>query len=81
MNTVYDWLTVALFGGLIVLFLQRSSQETHTDHLWQYFPPALGCGIANYFGNEGNALVAVAILVATLAYIGYVLKPFPPFNR
>lgn len=77
MNTLYDWLTVAFFGGLIVLFLQRSSQETHTDHLWQYLPPALGCAVANYFGNQGYGIVAMTVLVASAAYVFYVLKPFP----
>ena len=77
MSTVYDWLTVAVFAGLVVLFLQRSSKDEPTDHLWQYLPPALGCGLSNYLGNEGYHLAAVATLVATGAYIFYVLKPFP----
>ncbi len=76
MQTVYDWLTVAVFAGLVVLFLQRSSREELTDHLWQYLPPALGCGLANYLGNEGHDLAAVVTLVAVGAYIYYVLKPY-----
>src|SRR5438270_378984 len=27
MDTVYDWMTIAVFGGLVVLFLHRSMQE------------------------------------------------------
>lgn len=81
MHTVYDWLTVAVFSGLIVLFLQRSSLEQQTDSIWHYLPPALGCAVANYLGNEGYPLPAVAVLVATAAFIWYVLKPFPLSGR
>lgn len=77
MHTVYDWLTVAVFSGLIVLFLQRSSQEEQTDSIWHYLPPALGCAVANYLGNDVNDYLAVGVLVATAAFIWYVLKPFP----
>ena len=27
METVYDWVTVAIFAGLVVLFVQRSTTE------------------------------------------------------
>ena len=77
MQTVYDWLTVAIFAGLVVLFLQRSSRDEPSDHLWQYFPPAIGCGLSNYLGNEGYHVPAVGVIVAVGVYIHYVLKPFP----
>lgn len=76
MQTVYDWLTVSAFAGLLVLFLQRSSRADLTDHLWQYLPPAVGCGLANYLGNEGYDVFAVLTLVAVGAYVYYVLKPY-----
>lgn len=75
METAYDWITVAIFAGLAVLLLQRSSEEVPRDKMWQYLPPALGCAVANYFGNEGNHVVAVVVLAATLGYVFYVLKP------
>ena len=36
METPYDWLTVGIFAGLIVLFMQRSTAESdHVDDpLW-----------------------------------------------
>jgi hypothetical protein len=76
MQTVYDWITLAIFAGLVVLFLQRSSQEEPTDSLWSYLGAGVGCAVANYFGNEGNHIVAIAIVVATVAFIIIVLKPF-----
>ncbi len=76
METVYDWFAVGIFVGLAVLFLQRSSEDEPRDKIYHYAPPAIGCAIANYVGNEGYMIVAVLLLVAILAYIYYVLKPF-----
>lgn len=76
METVFDWVSLGIFGGLIVLFLERSSKPEPVDHLWQYLVPSVGCAIANYAGNHGSPIVAVAIVVGILAYIHVVLKPF-----
>jgi hypothetical protein len=76
LETAYDWITVLIFAGLIVLFLQRSTDEEPKDNLWHYLAPSAGCALANYVGNEGYAIAAVAIIVSILAYIYYVLKPF-----
>jgi hypothetical protein len=76
MQTVYDWITLSIFAGLVVLFLQRSTHEEPTDSLWSYLGAGVGCAVANYFGNEGNHIVAIGVIAATLAYIFMVLKPF-----
>lgn len=76
METVYDWVSLALFGGLIVLFLERSSMPDPPDRVWHYLPPAIGCAGANYAGNEGWPLLAVLLLGAVIAYIVYILKPW-----
>ena len=75
MQTIWDWLTIGLFAGLVILLLQRSAEPRPTDRLWQYAPPAVACMAANQFGNNGYALPAVLLLVAGLAYVWYVLKP------
>lgn len=77
METVYDWITIAIFGGLVVLFLQRSVAETEPqDTILHYLPPAIGCAVANYVGNQGQGPLSAVIVVAVLAYILLVLKPF-----
>ena len=81
METVYDWITVAIFGGLVVLFLHRSVQPGEPqDHILQYLPPAIGCAIANYVGNHVDppfgGVASFLIVVAVLVYIVIVLKPF-----
>lgn len=75
METLFDWLTVLTFCGLAVLYLQRSSMDEPPDKIWHYAPPAIGCALVNYLGNEGFAVVGIAVLVAVFAYIFYVLKP------
>lgn len=74
METVWDWVTVMLFAGLITLFLHRSAAETPQDKLWQYAPPALVCAVANYLGNEGYGLAAAALLALGGVYMVRVLK-------
>lgn len=82
METPYDWITIVVFAGLIVLFLQRSQGQAR-DHLWQYLVAAVGCAVTNYLGNEalkGDAIAyhaaAIAIGVGTIAFIWIILKPF-----
>lgn len=84
MQTVYDWVTVAIFAGLIVIFLQRSVGDGEPqDSILSYLPPAIGCAVSNWFGNKGieegsAAFQAIAALgiAAVLAYTYYVIKPF-----
>ena len=76
MKTPYDIVTLALFAGIIVLFLQRSTAKREDPHpLWQYLVAAIGCAVANYFGNEGSPIGAVAMLLLTVGFIVRVLKP------
>lgn len=80
-ETVWDWITVIAFSGLVTLLLQRSAEETPRDKLWQYAPPAIGCAIANYVGNEGYGPFAAILLVGVVAYIFIVLKVPNPFQQ
>jgi hypothetical protein len=77
LETVYDWITVAIFGGLVVLFLHRSVQPGEPqDTILHYLPPSIGCAVANWFGNEGQGLISFLIVLGVLVYILLVLKPF-----
>lgn len=91
METVYDWVTVAIFAGLIVLFLQRSSGAGEPqDSIWQYLIASVGCAVANYLGNQAvkheggvdylNHGLAIVVLAGTIAYIWIVLKPLSGFG-
>lgn len=78
LETFYDWVTVAIFAGLVVLFLQRSTGDDDTVHdpLWMYLAASGGCAVANYLGNDGLHFPAIVALVATLAFVVHFLKPF-----
>lgn len=77
MQTVFDWITVVFFAGLIVVMLQSSTGDEHPRvPLWHFAPPALGCAVTNYLGNHGQAVFACLIFVASILYALYYLKPF-----
>jgi hypothetical protein len=76
LSTVYDLVTIVLFAGLAILFLQRSlGPPSDRDRIYYYAPPAIGCATANWFGNQHQDLIAIAIIVASIAYTFIVLKP------
>lgn len=83
METPYDWITVGIFAGLIVLFMQRSMAEEprENDSLLLYLGAGVGCAVANYFGNEGQHVVAILVIAATLGFIFHFLKPFQSWPK
>ena len=78
MSSVYDWVSLAIFAGLIVLFLQRSTgdRDEKDASLLFYLGAGVGCAVANYLGNHGQDIAAIALLIATVAFIIVYLKPF-----
>lgn len=84
METVYDWVTVAIFAGLVVLFVQRSTADDEPqqhDSLLLYLAAAVGCAVANYLGNQGLHLFAIPLIAATIFFIVYYLRPFEYWPR
>lgn len=78
MSSVYDWVSLAIFAGLIVLFLQRSTgdQPQKDVSLLYYLGAGVACAVANYLGNKGQDLAAIALLIANVVFIVLFLKPF-----
>jgi hypothetical protein len=77
MQTIFDWVTMAVFSGLVVLFLNRSmAPEEKQDNIYHYGPPALGCAVANYLGNHDQRVAAIALIIAVVGYILFFLQPF-----
>ena len=76
METVYDWVTMALFAGLAVLFLQRSMEEELQDSILHYLIAGVGCALANYLGNSGQDILAILLIAATVGFILHFLRPF-----
>jgi hypothetical protein len=76
-STIYDVVTLALFAGLAILFLQRSvGPASPHDRIYHYIPPAIGCAVANWLGNQQLHIGAIATIVLSVAYVVLVLKPF-----
>lgn len=77
MKTIYDLISVALFAGLAILYLQRSaSDEPDTVELWKYAVAAVGCAVADYLGNNNKPLAAAIAFVALIVFSLWALKPF-----
>jgi len=82
MDTIYDWVTVAIFGALAILFLHRSAGPHRPgDRSIYYLPPAAGCAAANYLGNNDQRWAAIALTIAVVGYILFILKPFDAIER
>jgi hypothetical protein len=76
-KTIYDLVTVALFAGLAILYLMRSAgPQTPKDRIYHYLPPAAGCALANWLGNEHQDILAIGLIAAVVVYSMLVLKPF-----
>jgi hypothetical protein len=83
MDTIYDWVSLAIFAGLVVLFLQRSTSE-HTGKdapLLYYLGAGVGCAVANYLGDQGQHVIAILLLAATVAFVILCLKPLKSTPR
>ena len=84
MQTVYDWVTVAIFAGLVVLFVQRSTSDQEPaehDSMLLYLGAALGCAVSNWVGNKGLHILAIPLIGATILFIVYYLRPFKFWPR
>ena len=78
METVYDWVSLGIFAGLVVLFLQRSTSDPAEKDvsLLYYLGAGIGCAVADYAGNHGQDILGILLLTATVAFILFYLKPF-----
>ena len=73
METVFDWVTIIMFAGMVTHFLQQSANRgARQTPLWQYGIAAAGCALANWLGNEGQAAAAGGVIVLTLCFMAYV---------
>lgn len=82
MSSIYDWVSLAIFAGLVVLFLQRATGDRAEEDvsLFYYLGAAAGGAAGDYLGNHDQALVGALVLAATVAFIIFYLKPFK-FSR
>ena len=77
MSSIYDWVSLGIFAGIIVLFLHRATAERAEDDvsLIYYLVPAAGCAIGDYLGNHGEGLLGALMFAAAIAFVFFYLKP------
>lgn len=66
MSTIFDFVTVAIFLGLVVMYFKYEKSED--QDILAYIWPSLGCAMANYFGNKGFEIAGWAFIGLTLLY-------------
>lgn len=77
MSTVYDWVTVLIFIGLLGLYFLR--QDRTDVPLARYMIAAAGCALANWLGNENYSFAAMATIAATLYFTWFfIVTPSRP---
>jgi hypothetical protein len=76
MNTIYDWVTVALFAALLIMVVRGAAAGMSAARLLQYLGAAIGCALINWLGNNGYHVAAIACGAFVLLYTWVVLRPF-----
>ena len=77
MSSVYDWVSLAIFAGLVVLFLQRATADRAEEDvsLLYYLVASVGCAAGDYLGNHDQSVMGALVLAATVAFILFYLRP------
>ncbi len=77
MKTIFDFVTLGLFAGLAVLYLQRSaSAEPDPVAIWKYGLAAIGCGVADYLGDHDQRIASMFVFAAVVIFSLAMLHPF-----
>jgi len=72
METAFDFLTVACFAGLVIVFFQFTKRDTRT--LMQLMIAGAAFAIANQLGNAGLPIFALILIVAGAGYAALVVQ-------
>ncbi len=76
MKTVFDLVSLIMFAGLAILYLQRSaSPQPDSIALWKYAVAAIGCATADYLGDQGHAVMSVVVFAALIVFALLMLRP------
>jgi len=70
MQTVFDWITVAIFIATAGTFFYRTQHEW--PPLYKYLALSVGCAFANRLGNLGYiypALLLIGLLLGALIWL------------
>jgi len=77
LKSPYDLVSIIMFAGIAILFLQRSaSRERDSVAVWKYAVAFIGCAVGDVMGNNVLPIPAILVLVAALVFGVVMLKPF-----
>lgn len=77
MKTIFDLVTLALFAGLAILYLQRSASAAPDPvATWKYAIAAIGCAVADYLGDHDQQIASILIFAAVVIFSLATLHPF-----
>jgi hypothetical protein len=77
LKTIYDVISIVMFAGLAIIFLQRSaSRSPDSIPIWKYGIPAIGCAVGDYLGNHDQMIASIAIFLAVAGFSIMILRPF-----
>jgi hypothetical protein len=72
MASAFDFLTVAGFLGILLVYLQYTHRDMRA--LTQLMIPIIGLAVSNQIGNAGQPAFALILIVASAGYVCLVLK-------
>ena len=72
METAFDFLTVACFAGLVIVFFQFTKRDART--LMQLMIAGAAFAIANQLGNAGLPIFALILIVVGAGYAALVVQ-------
>ena len=72
METVFDFLTVACFAGLVIIYFQFTKRDARS--LMQLMVSGATFAIANQAGNAGLTSLALILIVAGAGYAALVVQ-------
>ncbi len=85
METAYDWITVGIFAGLVVLFMQRStSDEVQQENDFAALLSWCRAWVARLpttSATRGCTSLLSPLIIATLGFIIYFLRPFKSWPK
>jgi hypothetical protein len=77
LKTIFDLVTLALFAGLAILYLQRSASAAPDPvATWKYAIAAIGCAAADYLGDHDQQIASILIFAAVVIFSLAMLNPF-----
>ena len=72
MATIFDFLTMACFAGIVIAFFQFTDRAVKT--LMHLIAPGVAFAVGNQLGNIGYTAFALLLILAGVSYAALVLR-------